>query len=90
MKVVIDNLGVVKHATIDLNKNIILFCGPNNSGKTYIAYVLNALFSQSRIFRSVMNNVVMKDQNGTTYTITENAKENTEKDEKSSKENQES
>lgn len=69
MKVVIDNLGVVKHATIDLNKNIILFCGPNNSGKTYIAYVLNALFSQSRIFRSVMNNVVMKDQNGTTYTI---------------------
>ena len=69
MKVVIDNLGVVKHATIDLNKNILLFCGPNNSGKTYIAYVLNALFSQSRIFRSVMNNAVMKDQNGTAYTI---------------------
>lgn len=69
MKVVIDNLGVVKHATIDLNKNILLFCGPNNSGKTYIAYVLNALLSQSPVLRSVMNNAVMKDQNGTTYTI---------------------
>ena len=69
MKVVIDNLGVVKHATIDLDKNILLFCGPNNSGKTYIAYVLNALLSQSPVLRSVMNNAVMKDQNGTTYTI---------------------
>ena len=31
----IENLGVVKKAQIDLSKKFIVFCGKNNTGKTY-------------------------------------------------------
>ena len=44
MKIELKNIGTVKHAEIDLNKNLLIFCGPNNSGKTYVAYALYGLY----------------------------------------------
>lgn len=34
------NLGAVKSANIDLSKKLIVFCGPNNTGKTYVSYAI--------------------------------------------------
>lgn len=39
----IKNLGVIKEASIGLNKGLTMFCGPNGTGKTYAAYVINAV-----------------------------------------------
>lgn len=44
MKIAIDNLGPIKHADIDLNKDLIILCGGNNSGKTYVAYSVYGLY----------------------------------------------
>ena len=43
MKIKIQNLGAIKEANIDLSKRLIVFCGPNNSGKTYAAFIIYAL-----------------------------------------------
>lgn len=43
MKVTIRNIGAISEATIDLNKGLSIFCGPNNTGKTYLAYCLYGL-----------------------------------------------
>lgn len=43
MKIKLQNLGVVKEAEIDLCKKLSLFCGPNSTGKTYVAYVIYGL-----------------------------------------------
>lgn len=43
MKVHIKELGAIKEATIDLSKKLTVFCGPNGTGKTYMAYVLYAI-----------------------------------------------
>ncbi len=43
MKVDIFNLGPIKTAFIDLRKHFTLFCGANNTGKTYLSYILYAL-----------------------------------------------
>lgn len=45
MKVTIDNLGVVRHIDFDTQKPLSLFCGPNGTGKTYVSYVLYAIYS---------------------------------------------
>ncbi len=45
MKITIDNLGVVRHIEFDTQKPLSLFCGPNSTGKTYVAYVLYSMFS---------------------------------------------
>ncbi|MFT5667530.1 MAG: putative ATP-dependent endonuclease of OLD family [Vicingaceae bacterium] len=53
MKVNIQNLGAIKDATFDLSKRLIIFCGPNNSGKTYAAFIIYALTKASlKYFRS--------------------------------------
>jgi predicted ATPase len=44
MKIELKNIGTVKHAEIDLDKNLLIFCGPNNSGKTYVAYTLYGVY----------------------------------------------
>ncbi len=36
----IKNLGTLKEAEIDLSKDLILLCGHNNTGKTYVAYAI--------------------------------------------------
>ncbi len=43
MKIQIKELGAIKEAKIDLDKPISLFCGQNNTGKTYLAFVIYAL-----------------------------------------------
>lgn len=40
-----ENLGNISKGTIDL-KNLTIFCGPNNTGKTYIAYALYSLLDK--------------------------------------------
>lgn len=43
MKIQIKELGAIKEATINLSKKLTVFCGPNGTGKTYMAYVLYAI-----------------------------------------------
>lgn len=40
MQLKINNLGAVKEAKIDISKKLNVFCGPNGTGKTYVAYAL--------------------------------------------------
>lgn len=47
----IDNLGTVKSARIDLSKKLILFCGRNSTGKTYVSYILHAFLTDGKIFK---------------------------------------
>jgi predicted ATPase len=48
MKLIIRNLGAVKRIEVDLSKKLTLFCGPNNTGKTYVSYILHAFLSYKR------------------------------------------
>lgn len=43
MKIHIKELGAIKEGTIDLSKKMNVFCGPNGTGKTYMAYVIYGL-----------------------------------------------
>ena len=43
MKLTIENFGPIKKPVIIEPKSLTLFCGANNTGKTYALYVLNAL-----------------------------------------------
>ncbi len=43
MKIEIQNLGAIRQADINLSKRLTIFCGPNNSGKTYVAFIIYAL-----------------------------------------------
>lgn len=47
----IQNLGAVKEAEIDLSKDLILLCGHNNTGKTYVAY---AIYDFLKIYRDML------------------------------------
>jgi len=38
-----ENLGVIKYAEIEMG-NLTILCGMNNSGKTYVTYVIYGLF----------------------------------------------
>lgn len=40
MKVSFENLGVVKNIELDLSKRLLVFCGPNGTGKTYVSYAI--------------------------------------------------
>lgn len=65
MKITIDNLGVVRHIEFDTQKPLSLFCGPNGTGKTYVAYVLYALFRYVRNFyvhRSENSDLIINEQ----------------------------
>src|SRR5438094_394190 len=45
MKVTVRNLGVLKEAEIDL-KPLTIFVGPNNSGKTWLAYTISSILTR--------------------------------------------
>lgn len=72
----IKNLAHIKSAEIDLGKNLIIFTGPNNSGKTYLAYAIFGLFKiaqstslgQTQLFSSFISH---QDLEGTTIDIQE-------------------
>lgn len=51
MILTIDNLGSVKSARIDLSKKLILFCGRNSTGKTYVSYILHAFLTDGKVFK---------------------------------------
>jgi predicted ATPase len=54
MKITIKNIGPVKESTIDLDKNLIVLCGGNNTGKTYVAYtVYNFCSSANNIYNEI-------------------------------------
>lgn len=59
MKLIIENLGIIKQAEIDLNKNYTLFCGRNSTGKTYASYVLYAFLDDGNIYHlSCMKEII--------------------------------
>jgi predicted ATPase len=43
MKIQVKNLGAIKEGSIDLSKKLNIFCGPNGTGKTYMAYAIYGL-----------------------------------------------
>lgn len=45
MIVNIKNWGAVREISVDLSKSLVIMCGPNNTGKTYVSYILYTLFS---------------------------------------------
>lgn len=45
MEIQIKEIGAIKDATIDLSKKLNVFCGPNGTGKTYMAYIIYAITS---------------------------------------------
>ena len=47
MNIKIQNLGAIKEACINLNKRLTVFCGPNNTGKTYVSYIIYALTNEN-------------------------------------------
>lgn len=65
MKIQVKDLGAIKEGTIDLSKKLNVFCGPNGTGKTYMAYVIYAL-SKTKIHvglgnsDSIVNELVEK------------------------------
>lgn len=55
MNVIIENIGPIRKLEFDLNKKISVFCGPNNTGKTYASYILYA-FTRRRL--SLTDNIL--------------------------------
>ena len=51
MIITVKNLGVIKKAEFDTSKKLTVFCGPNSTGKTYLAYVIYAALSDSQIYK---------------------------------------
>ena len=45
MKFIVENLGIIHTAVLDLRKPMVLLCGPNSTGKTYLSYVVNFVMS---------------------------------------------
>lgn len=43
MELKVSNLGPIREAHIDISKRLTVFCGPNNSGKTYVAFLIYAI-----------------------------------------------
>lgn len=60
MKITVRNLGPLKEAKIDL-KPLTIFVGPNNTGKTWLAYTLASIFSPLGIANYMRN----RDEDGT-------------------------
>ena len=48
----ISYLGAIRKAVVDLQKPLTLFCGPNSTGKTYLSYLLYAIFENTDYIES--------------------------------------
>lgn len=48
MRFRVENLGPLREAEVDLSKDLIVLTGPNNSGKTYLAWSVYGLFNVGR------------------------------------------
>jgi len=51
----IENLGVIEKAEVDLSKDLILLCGQNNTGKSFLAYGIYHLLTLNHDYYSMMN-----------------------------------
>ena len=64
MKIAIENFGAIKKRIEIEPRPLTIFCGSNNTGKTYVLYVLNAhaLWSLARLiaYRCRVSNVVVR------------------------------
>ena len=49
MIIQIKELGAIKEATVNLDKKLTVFCGPNGTGKTYMAYVLYSQIGRAHV-----------------------------------------
>lgn len=61
MKIEIKNLGAVKRAQLDLTKKLTLFCGHNNTGKTYVSYIIYALTGGQKNFLPRLRNEKLRE-----------------------------
>ena len=52
MKIKLSELGAVKEGNIDLSKKLNIFCGPNGTGKTYVAYAIYGMLKTDFHFGS--------------------------------------
>lgn len=69
MKFTVQNLGRLVEATIDLDKDLILFVGPNNTSKTYVAHTLYGLFSQLANLLVESIATALPPENGVSFSI---------------------
>lgn len=53
MKICVEKFGAIKKGTVDLSKNITVFCGPNGTGKTYMAYLVYGLLGSRRAILNI-------------------------------------
>jgi hypothetical protein len=73
MKIKCQNFGPIKEGSIDISKDLIIICGANNSGKTYLSYLLYGLFKADHLLNLDSYNLVgdllnqVKVKNGTSY-----------------------
>src|SRR5437867_9010775 len=73
MRAIIQNLGTIREASLDLRR-LTVFVGPNNSGKTWTAYALAAIFSHYGW--GLFNDVYEFDENLEIYPPLEQAVQN--------------
>lgn len=50
MKLQISHLGNVEAGSIDICKRLTVFCGPNNTGKTYVSYIVYSMLKSQFYF----------------------------------------
>jgi len=60
MNINVQNLGAIKEASIDLNKKLTVFCGPNNTGKTYVSYIIYALTNDNVSIPKLLDDALLK------------------------------
>lgn len=56
----ISYLGAIRKAVVDLQKPLTLFCGPNNTGKTYLSYLLYAILENNNYIESKSLDKIVK------------------------------
>jgi len=61
MEIQVKNLGTIKEGVVDLSKNLIIFAGQNNTGKSYMAYLIYGLCKNAmEINENVANEAIFK------------------------------
>lgn len=62
MKISVRNLGIIGKGSVDTSKPLIVMCGPNSTGKTYLSYLLYSIFSNRHkilppCFQEILHNI---------------------------------
>lgn len=74
MKLIVENLIAVSKASIDLSKDLLVFTGENNSGKTYLTYLIYALYKPNTTFSEMFTpiNIELDKEGFYTYNLYDN------------------